>query len=145
MLLDNKLFTPTKSAQDVVTVEGQIGTNTLTYTMPNDVKARLSWIHCEYTSSASVGNRQIRMAMLNSAGTVIFDTHAGAVQAASLARHYLFMQGIYRETAFIDGEIQVSLPKNIVIPAGYKIKVYDSSAINSGDSMLVNFQYDAIL
>ena len=124
-----------------VLATGTSATNSYTYTVPAGVYAQISWVHVGYTSSATVGNRQIRLAILTPADVSIFDTHAGAVQAASIGRHYLFMQGIYRETSFIDEEIQVSIPIDVVIPSGYKLMVADNANISATDSMTISLQY----
>lgn len=101
---------------------------------------RLLWVHVVYTSTATVGNRQIVLQVKNSDGNVIYDAHAGAVQAASNVYHYEFMQGIYRETSFIDSAINVPVPVDFIIPPGSTIVVYDSANIAVGDSMVINYQ-----
>lgn len=101
---------------------------------------RLLWVHVVYTSTATVGNRQIVFQLKNTDGNVIYDAHAGAVQAASNVYHYEFMQGIYRETAFIDNAINVPIPVDLILPAGTTITIYDSANIAVGDSMVINYQ-----
>jgi hypothetical protein len=126
---------------NIVTVTGETGTNTWTYTAPSGRNMRISWIHCVYTSDGNAGNRQIVLQVLDPSNTVITDFAAGAVQAASNAYHYAFMTGIYRETSFIDGELQVAIPNSLVIPPSYKLKIYDSAGVSGSDSMAINFQY----
>lgn len=103
-------------------------------------EVELLFLHCVYTSDANAGNRQILFQLLNPAGNVVLDTHAGAVQAESNVYHYEMMPGIYRETAFIDESIQVPIPAGMVIPAGYTLKVFDDNTVAVGDSMVVSYQ-----
>jgi len=116
-------------------------TNSYTYTVPVGAHARVHWIHVEYTSAAGVGNRQIVAEVLNASDVVVYHVSAGAVQAASLVRGYDFAQGIYREAAFTDGEIQVPFPVDMVVATGWKIRVRDSANISAADSIVASLQY----
>lgn len=130
---------------NITSVTGEAGTNTYTYVVPAGVYAKLMWLHALYTSAAAVGNRQLRLSITTAADAHIAGSHAGAVQAASLAYHYQFMQGIYRETAFIDSAIQAPIPYDIVLEPGWKIVVYDGAAISASDTMAIDFQYERLV
>ena len=117
-------------------------TNSNTWTKRFDRSSKIVYIHADYTSTATVGNRQIRLALIDNLGNTVFDAHAGAVQAASLELHYSFAQGVYRETAFVDSQIQVPIPQDIVIPAGYSIKVYDVANVDSNDDFIITYQVE---
>lgn len=125
---------------NITTVESETGTNTWTWTCPAGINARILWLHCIYTSDATVANRQLVMELLNGSDALRWDTHAGGTQAASLVRHYSFLVGIYRETSFLDGEIQIAMPK-ILIPEGFKLRIRDTGDASSSDSMAINFQF----
>ena len=123
------------------TLDATAASSNKTFTVPNGEMWMLNWASVTLTSTATVGNRQMVMQVLNAAGTAIIDMRAGAVQAASLTYAYDFLQGIYRETAFTANEIQVPVPTDLYLPAGYSLKFYDSAAIApSADSMTVAFQ-----
>lgn len=126
---------------NIVFKEGEVGTNTYTYTMPAGHYSKVEWVHVQYTSSATAGNRQLRLDILNPSDVIRFDGHAGTTQAASLVRHYSFMRGIFRETSFADGELQIAIPQALYIPPGYKIKIHDSANVSASDSMIINMQY----
>ena len=84
---------------------------------------RILFGHAALTSSATVGNRRFKLVVYNADGTavsdIMSDSHAGAVQAASLTRHYSLKQGIYRETAFIDDDIELPITRDLlVLPGG---------------------------
>jgi len=50
------------------------------------------------------------------------------------------MQGVYRETSFIDSSIQVPVPKNLILLTGWTLRVYDETAVDAAaDDMTVSF------
>lgn len=110
------------------------------FTVPDGEMWKLSYANVTLVTSADVGNRQIRMAVTDPDGNTAGYISAGAVQAASTTRSYGFMQGIYRETAFVDSMIQVPIPMDLYLPAGTVIRFYDSAAIAAAaDDMTVSF------
>jgi len=56
---------------------------------------------------------------------------AGAVQAASLTREYVFAPQLPQETGFTGGVMLRALSGDMVLPSGYKVRVYDSAAIGA--------------
>jgi hypothetical protein len=104
---------------------------------------RLLWVHLQYTSNATAGNRQIRIAVTDGTNTY-FDTHSGAVQTASNLYHYECFQGIFRETSFIADAINVPLPQDLVIPANFYLVVEAESGGDAGDSMIIAYQTEDV-
>ncbi len=112
-----------------------------TIVVPDGEMWVLDWLHVTLVSTATVGNRQIKLALYDNADVLQADWTAGAVQAASLTRHYTFQPGLYRETAFVDGEILIAIPQKLVIPAAWYLRVYDSAAVAAAaDGMTVAYQ-----
>lgn len=110
--------------------------------VPGNELWKLNHAHIDLVTSADVGNRLIQMDVLDENSNVVTSITAGVVQAAGLTRHYAFFQGIYRETAFVNNEVQVPVPADLYLPAGYTIKFYDVAAIAAAaDDMTVAFQY----
>lgn len=110
-----------------------------TLTVPDGEMWHLNSVFITLVTSPVVGNRQIVIAVMNADDVVVGRISAGAAQAASTTRHYLGMQGTYRETAFINTDIQLPIPADAFLPAGFKLRVYDSAAIApSGDDMSVS-------
>ena len=104
----------------------------------------LHWFHVIYTSDATVGNRQIVAALLDQDDNIVYDITAGAVQTASNAYHYNYLPGIFRETSFVNGEIQVPFPIFFVAKGGYRLRVYDSANIAAGDSMALSYSVERL-
>jgi len=120
---------------------GRIVVATNTYTSPvsrTDVEFR--WMHVIYTSTADAGNRQFRVEMLDENNNEVWDARAGAVQTASNIYDYALMQGVFRETTFVDDQLHVPYPHGLILPAGYRYKIYDANNINVGDDMVITYQ-----
>lgn len=117
-----------------------VATNTYTSSVFRE-PVKFNFMQVAYTSDANAGNRQIKAAMYDSSNNLIWDSHAGAVQAASNVYHYEWMPGIYRETAFVDNSIQVPFPADMVLPANYYFKVFDDTGVSASDTMVITFQY----
>lgn len=111
-----------------------------TITVPAGKTWELKWLHIILASTATVGNRQIKMEILDDDSVVRADIHAGAVQAASLTRHYLCGQGVYRETSFVNGEMHVPIPHDLILHPGWSFRVYDSAAVDAAaDDLTVSY------
>lgn len=112
------------------------------WTVPGNEIWKLNWAHVTLATSADVGNRRIEMAVSDAAGDEVMDLVAGAVQAASTTVHYGFLQGIFRETTVVGGELQVPMPIDLYLEPGFTLRFFDSATIAAGaDDMTVSFQY----
>ena len=102
---------------------------------------KILYVHAALVSSAAVGNRQLEMEeFLASADAAshIFHAAAGAVQAASLTRHYNFGEGFQQPTVFVSGTIEHPMP-SLVLPAGGRVRVFDSANIDAAADALTVF------
>jgi hypothetical protein len=118
------------------------GDSDKSFTVPVGEMWHLNSIFIALTTSGTAGNRQIVVEAKNEDGNVIGRMSAGAVQAASTTRYYQYMQGTYRETAFINTDIQVPMPMDSYLKAGYSLHVYDSAIISpAADNMIVGVSY----
>lgn len=130
------IIPPLYSVYDAVTNDSD-----KSWTVPENEMWKLNFLHATLISTATVGNRIVTIEIDDEDSNPLIDLFAGAVQAASLTRHYGFIQGIYRETSFINGEIQVPLPKDCYLGPGYSLRVYDSAVVDAAaDDMTVSFQ-----
>lgn len=113
-----------------------------TFTVPNGETWEICWAHIELTTSATVGNRLLRIYVYDEDGNRVIDFFPPATQAASLTNHYAFLQGIYRETAFASGAIQVPIPKDFFMTAGFSVSITDDNSVDlANDDSVVSFQY----
>ena len=96
-----------------------------TFTVPAGAEWELMTIYVELTSTGTAGNRQMAIQFLDSADDVIGQVRAGAVQAASLTRYYMFGVGLVDLTGFRDTDFLMTPLPEIVLPAGFKVKVFD--------------------
>lgn len=112
-----------------------------TWTVPDDTTWELRWAHAVLVSTATVGSRRLRLVVTDGNDVEQLDIHAGATQAASLTRHYLMGQGVYRETSFVDTEIHVPIAHDLILHPGWKLRFYDDAAIDAAaDDLTVSFQ-----
>jgi len=86
-----------------------------------------------YTSTAGAGNRQMRLEILDAGDVTMFSAIAVPTQAASLVRSYYFFSGIPSGAAFVNGEVNVAVAPEIILLAGWKIRVSDVAAIDGAD------------
>jgi hypothetical protein len=111
------------------------------WTVPNNEMWKINFAHVILVSTATVGNRQMTLQIVDENSNMIIDMTAGTVQAASLTRHYLFIQGIYRETAFVNGELQIPIALDLYLKPGWSIRFLDEAAVAAAaDDMTVSFQ-----
>ena len=117
-----------------------------TIVVPEGEVWKLDWLHAILVSTATVGNRQMLLGLYDQADVLQADWHAGTTQAASLTRHYMFQPGVYRETAFVNNEIQIAIPEKLIIPSKWYLRVYDSAAIAAAaDDLTIAYQFTKII
>jgi hypothetical protein len=89
-------------------------------------------------TSATAGNRQMVIQILDDDDVEVATIRAGAVQAASTTRYYEFVQGVPRETSFIDESINVAIPDEFIALPEYTVVIKDTDAIDAAaDDMTV--------
>lgn len=112
------------------------------WTVPNNEIWKINWAHIIFTSTATVGDRSVEIEITDADSNDVLDVHPGSVQAASNTYHYVYLQGIYRETSFTLNVMQVPIPKDFYLQPGWTIRFYDSAAIDAAaDDMTVSFQF----
>lgn len=102
-----------------------------TFTAPASRQWRVRSIGVRLVTTATVGNRQLDILITDGSDNLLIKLAAGAVQAASLTRDYTFAPALPNDTAFANGAMARALPEGLVLPAGYKVRVYDSAAIDA--------------
>ena len=101
---------------------------------------QILWVHVIYASSNVVGNRWIRLGLIDSDNVEYVDTHSGQQQTANLTRHYLFIQGTLRESNFVDTEIICAMPKYFFVTEGWKLRMGDSADVSTADTFTALIQ-----
>ena len=108
------------------------------YDCPADTEAQVLWLWIELTTTATVGDRQLVVEIQDSAGDVIAQFRAGAVQAASLTRYYQFAASMADLTSFRDTDyLMTPLPPGLLLQAGDQLRVYDNNAVAAAADDLV--------
>lgn len=129
-------FAPLKNVFDAT-----LNASSKNFVVPKNETWRLLWAHVTLISTATVGNRQIEMRVLDASSNLMLSTSAGATQAASLTREYHFMNGTFRETAFVANEIQVPFPDGLHLQPGWTLNFRDLTAVDAAaDDLTVAFQ-----
>jgi hypothetical protein len=115
----------------VQSVDTALNDSDKTITVPAQKQWVLKSLYAKLISTATVGNRQLDVLITDAADNIFAKFVAGAVQAASLTREYLFAPQQPQETAFTGGLMLRALAGELTLPAGYKIRVFDSAAIDA--------------
>lgn len=106
------------SATDVA---GNVDTDHL---VPAGTQRTVLYGHVVLTTDVTDLNRRVLLQIVDDADAVVFDTHSGAVVAASQTdQHHEFLQGIYRETSFVGSALQVPIGKDTILPPGWKLRI----------------------
>jgi len=108
-----------------------------TITVPASTVWEISSIMLSLITTATAGNRQVAVLFTDGSDNVVMEIRAGAVQAASLTRYYAIAPGLPDLTSFRDTNyLSTPLPAGIILPAGYKIRMYDKAAIDAAADTL---------
>lgn len=115
---------------------GSATAGNVAYSALNDTgrPIRLLYGQTILTTDATAANRRAVISIKDADGNVVVDSHAGAVVTASTAdQHLEWMQGIYRETTFIAGTLEVPIGLDWVVPPGWSFGVSIDAGV-AGDS-----------
>ena len=113
-----------------------------TITVTADQLWHVRWVWIKYTSDANAGDRQIVIELQDATNDVIAQFRAGIVQAASLARYYLFAPSMADLDEFRDTDyLMTPLQPTVLLPAGYQVRVWDNNGVAAGDDMVIQMQY----
>ena len=112
------------------------------FVVPQGRVWRLDTAHIIFTTSATVGNRELTCHIHDADGNTIADYHANVTQAASTTRHYSFQHNVPRETAFAGTlQLMISIPDSLQLLPGYTLHFYDINAVDAGgDTMSILVQ-----
>lgn len=116
-----------------------------TFTVPASTEWQVLWIWVEFTSTATVGDRQLVVQIQDSAADVIGEIRVGTVQAASLTRNYMLGATLADLQAFRDTDwLCTPLQPGLMLQAGDILRVHDNNAVDAAaDDMIVQMQIAA--
>lgn len=115
-------------------VPATAGNATSTLTIPGDKPWRIAHGMLGLTTDATAANRYVRIQILDANDNLMLCQCAGAPVTASLTgQQHAFMQGIYRETAFISGVLQVLIAAGMILQPGWKLRTVVTAGV-AGDS-----------
>lgn len=122
---------------DATSVAGNVDTD---FTVPANGRWRVLYGRVVLTTDATVANRWVRPGAYQDDGTTRkICLCAGKEQTASqTAYEYSIMQGVYRETAFINSVIQVPMANDLILEPGEVLKVSIENGV-AGDSYEVHW------
>lgn len=112
------------------------------YTLPAGYIYQVLSIRVEYTSTATVGDRQLALQLLDTDDDVVEEYRPHLTQAASLTYNYQFAPGLAQDTAIYDTDhCTTPLPPTFIIPAGYDLRIYDNNAVAAAaDDMVIQMR-----
>jgi len=88
-------------------------------------------IYARLVSTGTAGNRLLTVLFTNASDVPLFRYVAGGVQAASLTMDYVFAPNHPQETAVANNGLQLrALGSGITLLAGWKIRIYDVTAVD---------------
>lgn len=112
-------------------------------TVPVDTIWHVLWLHVEYVSTATAGNRHLRFTYRDAADDVIGRSDTGVLQAASTTVVYNFLPGVARETTVVEGQLLTPIPTGLWLPAGFDMTIVDINSVDlTADDMVVQMQVE---
>jgi hypothetical protein len=113
------------------------GSNKL-ITVPAGQEWQILSIWVEYTSTGTVGNRQLSIQVLDNAADIIGVWQPSIVQATNLIYNYYFGIAMPDLLSLRDSIYMITpLPAGLILSAGQQLRVWDNKAINAGGDRVV--------
>jgi hypothetical protein len=113
------------------------------FTVPAGKIWRVKWVWVELISTATVGNRQMTIQLQDNTADIIGTIKAGAVQAASITRNYMFSPYAVNLTSFVDTSFLSTPIPELILPQNFIIRAFDSTAVDAAaDDMVVHLMVE---
>ncbi len=119
---------------EIVTIEDAgLNDSDKTVVVPAGMEYQILWVYASLATTATVGNRNMAVAVNNTLGTQIFEVRTGVTQAASLTYNYTFAPSLADLTAVRDTTfVMTPLPPTLLLTAGQQLRVWDQNAVAAG-------------
>jgi len=137
----------------VIVYDDAANNSAKTYTTPVGKKRKIEFVAATITATATVGNRSLRVDIQDATPTVLYTTVQSANITANQVGTILIGNGGYAPVPAASGRrvnvaaavnvgLQDTFPGEIVLPAGYSIKVWDITAVDAAaDDLVVTLVY----
>lgn len=110
-----------------------------TLTVPDGKQWKILYGAINFTTSATVGNRRIRLLVSDSGANELWIKSALNVQTASLTERYSFQPGGVESTEDNTGEHIVAIPTEFYLSEGFTMLFSDVGAVDAAaDDMLLS-------
>ena len=137
----NPIFVTDVWRVGLVSDEGANDNDKTVITVPGQEEIQILWVWVEYTSDATVGDRQLVVEVQDAANDVIAQFRVGEVQAASLTRYYILAPALADLEAFRDTDyLMTPLPPTLILRAGDQLRVYDNNNVAGTDDLVIQVQ-----
>lgn len=120
----------------------QAGNAQVDFTPKENQAYRVLFGHGIVACDGTAANRRFKYTLYDENAKKVGDGHAGAVAVADDTREYSLKQGIFRETSFIDDDVEVPLPKDFVVPPGFTLR-FEVTNGQAGDVWEISLAVDA--
>ena len=114
----------------------------IVFTVPDGEVYEVLWIHVEYAASADAGNRALNVQFRDADDDVVLQRYMGEAITVSETWHCLFAPGVplqEDEAGVGIKQAYVPLPTPMMLPAGFDLRITDSSAVAAAaDDMVVH-------
>jgi len=126
------------------TYKTNVATNAVTLLNNSNVYWKALWVFMFYASSATAGNRNIAVALIDNVPSPQAIFGSNFVHTASLGAGYNFFNGTSMDTIKNGLDIKVPIPENLIVPPGFSLTFYDYNNISISDTISVYFEYEKI-
>jgi len=116
--------------------------NEKTWTIPSGKKWKILYGCVRYASTATVGNRLLRVEIKDASGNMVWDASAVNAQTASSTEDYSLGTGITRPTEDHGSYHFIPLPADCTILEDFVLEISDQNNVDSNDDMVVQFIYE---
>ena len=114
-----------------------------TLTVPADTAWKILWVWVELNTSATAGNRQLRVDFRDASDDIMLHVQAGMTQPASSGRAYLFAPCVPASIALVATQLYIPYPPDVWLTAGQDVRVLDGATIApAADDMVVQMMVD---
>lgn len=111
--------------------------NSKTFTVPKGFKWRVQYGYVQLTTTATVGNRQVRLTIIDPDGNTVFLLKAKNFQIASQTEIYTIHPTERNGEEPVTGHHYFGCPPSVVIPEGWGLKIFDGLDASATDDFVM--------